>query len=304
MAVTAELVKTLREKTGAGMMDCKKALNETNGDMENAIDWLRKKGLSAAAKKAGRVASEGKVLTGSAGRRAILVEINLETDFASKSDAFNQFAGTVVQMALDHQPADLEALQATLYPTTGRPLHEEVKHQIATIGENMTVRRYASMTVSQGVVASYIHMGGKIGVLVALESAVADQALLQELGKKLAMHVAASAPLYLNRESVPAEAIEREKAILVDQARTSGKPEAIIEKMVQGRLNKFYGDVCFVEQMFIMDQDNSVASIVAAAAKTSGGAITVTGFVRFVLGDGIEKEEKNFADEVAAQLGS
>jgi elongation factor Ts len=301
MAITAELVKTLREKTGAGMMDCKKALGETDGDLEAAVDWLRKKGLATAAKKAGRTASEGKVMALSEGNRGVVVEINLETDFASKSDPFGQFAGQVVQMALREMPADLDGLLALGYPESGRPLSEEVKHQIATIGENMNVRRYQSMRVEQGLVTTYIHGGGKIGVLVGLETAALGE-VLEDLGKKLAMHVAAASPAYLDQASVAPEALERERSILVEQSRASGKPDNIIEKMVVGRLSKFYGEVCLLDQIFIMDQEKKVSDVVAAAAKAVGAPVRVTGFVRFALGEGIEKEEKNFADEVAQQM--
>ncbi|MBF0623548.1 MAG: elongation factor Ts [Magnetococcales bacterium] len=302
MAVTASMVKDLRDKTGAGMMDCKKALAEVNGDLEAAVDWLRKKGLSTAAKKAGRVASEGKVMAAAAANRGILVEINLETDFASKNEQFISFGGAVAELALAQAPADVEALKALPFPGSGRSVGDEVTHRIATIGENMALRRYARLEVAAGVVTSYIHMGGKIGVLVGLESTAKPDALA-ELGRKVAMHVAAANPSFLNRTLVSAEALEREKSVLTDQAKASGKPDNIIEKMVVGRLNKFYGEVCLVDQPFVMDPDRTVGKVVAEEAKKLGAPVTVAGFVRFALGEGIQKEAKDFAQEVAAQLG-
>ncbi|MBF0611897.1 MAG: elongation factor Ts [Magnetococcales bacterium] len=302
MAVTAEMVKNLREKTGAGMMDCKKALSETNGDMEAATDWLRKKGLSSAAKKSSRVAAEGKVMARAVGGKGVLVEVNSETDFSAKNEKFVGFVEQVSQLALDKLPDSMDAFKALDFPGTGRSVSGELEQLIATIGENLVLRRYASLQVGQGVVASYIHMGGKIGVLVGLESAASADALL-ELGKKVAMHVAASAPSYLDRSSVDTSALDRERSILADQARASGKPENIIEKMVEGRLNKFYSEVCLLEQPFVMDQEVSVEKAVKAAAKDLGSDVKVTGFARFVLGEGVEKVEKNFAEEVAQQLG-
>ncbi|MBF0427002.1 MAG: elongation factor Ts [Magnetococcales bacterium] len=304
MAVTAQMVKELREKTGAGMMDCKKALAEVDGNLEAAVDWLRKKGLSTAAKKAGRVASEGKVFAAADARRGILLEVNLETDFASMNEKFIQFGETLAQLALAQGPADVEALKLLPFPGAGRSVAEELTHQIATIGENMNIRRLTTLELSApGLVAPYLHMGGKIGVIVALESAAQKGPELAELGKKLAMHVAAAAPAYLDRKVVPAEALERERGVLSEQARASGKPDNIIAKMVEGRLNKFYAEVCFLDQPFIMDQEASVTKVLAAAGKELGAPVKVTGFARFVLGEGIEKEQKNFAEEVAQQLG-
>ncbi|MEO5376457.1 MAG: translation elongation factor Ts [Magnetococcus sp. DMHC-6] len=303
MSVSASTVKLLREKTGAGMMDCKKALTETDGDLEAAIDWLRKKGLSAAVKKAGRVAAEGKVVALSGSNRGVLLEVNTETDFAAKNGHFISFADTLSQIVLTQAPATMEALLELDYPDTGRNVGAELTYMISTIGENMNIRRFESQQVTSGLVANYIHMGGKIGVLVALESDSTSAEGLNELGKKLAMHIAASAPPFLDRHSVPAEVVERERAILMDQARDSGKPEAIIEKMVQGRISKFYGESCFLEQPFVMDPDMTVTQAIDAAAKGLGAKVQVTGFSRFVLGDGIEKEVKDFAQEVAQQLG-
>ena len=303
MAVTAVMVKTLREKTGAGMMDCKKALTETDGDLEGAVDWLRKKGLSAASKKSARIASEGKVVVAASDSRGVLLEVNSETDFCAKNDHFVAFAQTAVEVALAHGITDVEALKEIAFPGTGRNIGEELTHQIATIGENMSLRRLNMLEVGQGVVASYIHMGGKIGVLVGLESAAEDRVALEELGRRVAMHVAASSPSWLDRGAVSADALERERAVLTEQARASGKPENIIDKMVVGRLNKFYAETCLVDQAFVMDPDQSVSQVVAAAAKGAGAAIRISGFARFTLGEGLQKKEEDFAAEVAKQVG-
>ena len=303
MSVSAKMVKELREQTGAGMMDCKKALEETGGEMEAAVDWLRKKGLSAASKKAGRVAADGKVVAVVDGNRGLLLEVNTETDFTSKNEHFVAFAETTARLGLQSGVTGVEQLQGLSYPETGRSVAEELTHKIATIGENMNLRRLVALSVAQGVVVSYIHMEGKIGVLVGLESPSAEQAALADLGKKLAMHVAASAPPWLNRAEVPAEALERERNVLADQARSSGKPESIIEKMVLGRIDKFYGESCLLEQPFVMDPDQKVSAVVAAKAKELGSSIEVTGFVRYVLGEGIQKKEEDFAAEVAKAAG-
>lgn len=304
MAVTAKLVKELRDKTGAGMMDCKKALTETGGNVEEALDWLRKKGIASASKKSGRVAAQGKVMTATNGLRGAILEVNAETDFASKNEKFVDFAEKSVQVALEQAPADIEAFGAMTYPDSGLSMADELTNQIASIGENMNLRRVQILEVSSGTVASYIHMGGKIGVLVSLESPSDDQDALQALAKKLAMHVAAANPPYLNRDSVPAEDLEREKAVLTDQAKASGKPDNIIEKMVMGRLNKFYGENCLLDQEYVVDPDQKVGKVVTAAAKEIGSKITVTGYVRFALGEGIEKKQENFADEVNAQINN
>ncbi|MBF0368258.1 MAG: elongation factor Ts [Magnetococcales bacterium] len=303
MAVSAKMVKSLRQQTGAGMMDCKKALTETDGNLEEAVDWLRKKGLSTASKKAGRVAAEGKVIAISNGSRGVLLEANLETDFASKNEKFIAFANTTAQVILDNTPADVEALKALDYPGSGHNVGEELTQQIASIGENMNLRRFAIEEVPQGVVSTYIHMGGKIGVMVGVESAVSDEAALTEIGKKIAMHVAASAPPYLDRASVPEADLEREKSVLTEQAKSSGKPDNIIEKMVIGRINKFYGENCLLEQPFVMDPDQKVGKFLTAEAKKLGADAKLTGYVRFALGEGIDKGNKDFAEEVAQQLG-
>lgn len=302
MAITAKLVKELRDKTGAGMMDCKKALTEADGNLEAAVDWLRKKGIASASKKSGRVAAEGKVMALSNGTRGILLEVNTETDFAAKNDKFLSFANTAAQVALDEAPSDIDAFRAMSYPETGRNMADELTDRIAGIGENMNLRRVAVKEVADGQVCTYIHMGGKIGVLVALETACDNQEGVQELGRKLAMHVAAANPPYLDRDGVPAADLDREKAVLSDQARASGKPENIIEKMVTGRLNKFYGENCFLEQPFVMDPDLKVGKAIAAAVKDLGSDVKVTAFARFALGEGIEKKQENFADEVNQQV--
>ncbi len=304
--ISASLVKELREKTGAGMMDCKKALNETEGDLEAAVDWLRKKGLSAAAKKAGRTAAEGLVGVAVEGPRGAMVEVNSETDFVARNETFQGFVTTVAGLALKAD-GDLEALKAMDFPGTGRTVEAELTELIATIGENMTLRRTAVLDVPQGVVASYIHNQlvpglGKIGVLVGVESE-GDAAKLEEIGRNVAMHVAATAPQATRREDLDAAAVDRERDVLVEQARASGKPENIIEKMVEGRLRKFYEEVVLLEQVYVIDSETTVGKAVEAHASSAGVAMTVTDFVRFALGEGIEKETGDFAAEVAAAAG-
>ncbi|MGE5506050.1 MAG: translation elongation factor Ts [Actinomycetota bacterium] len=304
--ITAALVKELREKTGAGMMDCKKALAETAGDLEAAVDWLRKKGLAAAAKKAGRVAAEGLVGIATSGTKGVAVEVNAETDFVARNDQFQGFVSAVAQVALT-AGADVEALKNAAFPGAGKTVSEQLTALIATIGENMNLRRAARLEVSQGVVASYMHTQaapglGKIGCLVALESA-GDQGKLAELGKQIAMHVAAANPQFLDTASVDTSALDRERAVLTEQAAASGKPANVIEKMVEGRIRKYYEEVCLLEQVFVIDQETKIGKVVENAAKDVGAPVKLTGFVRFALGEGIEKEEKDFAAEVAAQLG-
>ncbi|CCQ73987.1 translation elongation factor Ts [Magnetospira sp. QH-2] len=304
--ITAALVKELREKTGAGMMDCKKALGETDGDLEAAVDWLRKKGLAAAAKKAGRVAAEGLVGAKTGGTTGAVAEVNSETDFVARNETFQGFVANVTDLAMGVD-GDLEALGAQAYPGSERNVSEELTHMISTIGENMSLRRAAVLKVNSGLVASYIHNQtvpglGKIAVLVALESE-AEGAALQALGKQLAMHVAAANPQAVSRDDVDASLLDRERQVLADQARASGKPENIIEKMVEGRLRKYYEEVCLLEQAFVMDPDNNVGKVVEAAGKEAGKPIAVTGFVRYALGEGIDKKEEDFAAEVAAAAG-
>jgi len=297
--ITASMVADLRAKTGAGMMDCKKALDETGGDMEQAIDLLRKKGLSAAAKKAGRVAAEGLVAVAGQGNCCAVVEVNSETDFVAKNEAFQAFVNGVAQVVLDSNPATLDALLALPFPGTGRTVVEEQIHQVATIGENINVRRFARHTVNAGVVASYVHGAGKIGVLVELACDKADDKVAV-LARQLAMHIAAANPQYLERSQVPADVLEREKEIYRAKARESGKPDNIIEKIIDGQVNKFYGEICLVEQAYVIDPDQKVGKVVEALGKELGAAVRLSGFARFQLGEGIEKKEGNFAAEVAA----
>ena len=304
--ITAALVKDLREKTGAGMMDCKNALSAAGGEVEAAIDWLRKKGLSAAAKKSGRVAAEGLVGVASASREGSVVEVNAETDFVARNDQFQDYVRNVAKLALTSS-ADMESLKQMPYPS-GRSVAEELTQLIATIGENMSLRRAAKLSVSQGVVATYIHNAlapdlGRIGVLVALESA-GDSEALAALGRKIAMHVAAAKPDALTIAEVDPAALERERSILVDQAKGSGKPEAIIAKMVEGRLRKYYEEVVLLEQTYVIDGETKVGKVVEAAAKEVGAPVALTGFVRFALGEGIEKAPTDdFAAEVAKMAG-
>jgi len=300
--ITAQLVKDLRDKTGAGMMDCKKALVEAAGDLEAAIDWLRKKGLSAAAKKAGRVAAEGLVAVAGNGTTAAVVEVNAETDFVGRNAQFQQAVAQIAQIALAGN-SDVEALKVAAYPGTGRNVQDELTNLIATIGENMSLRRVTKLSVGQGIVASYVHNAvvpgvGKIGVLVALESG-ADKAKLAELGKQIAMHVAAAAPQALTTADVDPAKLEREKAILTEQAAGSGKPAEIIAKMVEGRIRKYYEEVVLLEQVYAIDGETKISKVIENAAKTLGAPVQLAGFARFQLGEGIEKEQSDFAAEVA-----
>jgi elongation factor Ts len=293
------MVADLRAKTGAGMMDCKKALDETGGDMEQAIDLLRKKGLSAAAKKAGRIAAEGLVAVAGQGNCCAVVEVNSETDFVAKNEAFQAFVNGIARVVLESNPASLDALLTLPFPGTGRTVAEEQTHQVATIGENINVRRFARHSVNSGVVASYVHGAGKIGVLVELACDKADDRIAT-LARQLAMHVAAANPQYLERGQVPNDVLEREKEIYRAKARESGKPDNIIEKILDGQVNKFYGEICLIEQAYVIDPDQKVGKVVEALAKELGTAVKLSGFARFQLGEGIEKKEDNFAAEVAA----
>jgi len=306
MSVTAALVKELREKSGAGMMDCKKALNETNGDMDAAIDWLRTKGLAAAAKKSGRVASEGLVAISVSGTLGALVELNSETDFVSRNDDFQTFAKTLSSLALT--ASDIEALKAMDYPNTGRTVAEELTHKIATIGENMSLRRMEKVSVESGAIVPYIHNAtadglGRIGVLVGLSSS-ADSAVLSGVGKQIAMHIAATTPASISVDDLDPEMVARERDVLIEQAKASGKPQEIAEKMVEGRLRKYYEEVVLLEQTFVIDGETKVGNVIEAAAKDAGADIKLTHFAHFILGDGIEKEESDFAAEVAATLSN
>jgi elongation factor Ts len=299
-AITAALVKDLRDKTGAGMMDCKRALTETDGDIEAAVDWLRKKGLAAAAKKSGRIAAEGLVGVATAANKAAIVEVNAETDFVARNETFQAFVEAVARIALD-VGEDLDAIKAAPFPGSGRNVADELTHLVATIGENMTIRRVNVLSVKQGVVASYMHQAlkpglGKIGVLAAIEGP-GEFATLETLGRQVGMHVAATRPEALDVDAVDPAALERERAVLSDQARASGKPEAIIEKMVEGRIRKYYEEVVLLEQVWVHDGESRVRAVVKKAG------VTLTGFVRFALGEGIEKPKDDFAAEVAATAG-
>jgi elongation factor Ts len=301
--ITAALVKELREKTGAGMMDCKRALNETGGEIEQAVDWLRKKGLAAAAKKAGRVAAEGLVGVQTAGRIGAAVEVNSETDFVARNVKFQECVTAITKAALTNGD-DIAALKQVTVAEFGNTVEAHLTSLIATIGEHMNLRRAKRLEVSAGVVVGYVHNAltaglGKIGVLIALES-TADAGVLAPLGKQLAMHVAAAAPQFLDIAAVDPTALEREREVLKEQARASGKPEAIIDKMVEGRVRKYYEEVVLLEQIYVIDAETKIANVVAAAAKAAGHPIKLTGFVRYVLGEGIEKEAQDFAAEVAA----
>jgi elongation factor Ts len=303
--ITAAMVKDLREKSGAGMMDCKKALTETSGDMEAAVDWLRAKGLATASKKSSRTAAEGLVGVTTSGTKGAAVEVNSETDFVAKNDQFQSFVRTVTELALANGE-DVEALKAVAYPGGGT-VSEVLTNNIATIGENQTLRRARVLSVSQGAVVSYVHNAaatglGKIGVLVALESA-APAEKLEELGKKLAMHVAAAFPVALDASGVPAEVLERERAIALEKAKESGKPDDVVAKMVDGAVAKFAKENTLLNQLYVIDGKTKISDVVAAAGKDAGSPITLTDYVRFQLGEGIEKEESDFAAEVAAVSG-
>ncbi|MCI5544562.1 MAG: translation elongation factor Ts [Azospirillum sp.] len=304
--ITAAKVKELRESTGAGMLDCKKALVETNGDMEQAVDWLRKKGLASAAKKSSRVAAEGLVAVAVDGNKGAIVEVNSETDFVAKNEMFQEYVEDAAKVALASH-GDICDMKNFNCPKCGKTFAERLTDLIAKIGENMTLRRAQMVEVDNGVIASYVHNVtrgnlGKIGVLVALESNAADKAKLAELGKHLAMHIAASRPLFQTIASVDPAAVEREKAIFSEQAKASGKPENIIEKMIEGRIKKYYDEVVFEEQAYIMDPDKKIKQVIADTAKELGADIKVKEFVCFKLGEGIQKKEEDFAAEVAAQL--
>ena len=301
--ITASLVKELREKTGAGMMECKKALSETGGNLEEAIDFLRKKGLSVAEKKAGRVASQGLVGVVVDGKQGAIIELNSETDFVARNAEFQGFLSDALKVALN-QNGDVEAIKTA--DMNGKSVSDTLTGLIAKIGENMSLRRAGFVSVTNGVVVPYIHTAivpnqGKIGVLVALES-TADESKLNEIGKKIAMHVAAAAPRFLSIADVDTETLAHEKGIYEEQAKASGKPANIIEKMVEGRIRKFYEEVVLLEQAFIMDPDKKVKDIIADATKELGTAVELKAFVRFGLGEGIEKKEEDFAAEVSSCL--
>jgi elongation factor Ts len=298
--VTAALVKDLRDRTGAGMSDCKKALVESGGEIDAAVDWLRKKGLSAAAKKSGRVAAEGLIGVATAPLKAAMVEVNAETDFVARNESFQNFVSAVAQVALQ-VGEDVDAIRAAGFPGGSRTVAEELTHMVATVGENMTIRRARVLTVPQGVVATYVHAAvkpglGKIGVLVAVEG-TSELSALETLGRQVGMHVAAARPDALDVDAVDPAALDRERAVLSEQARASGKPEAIIEKMVEGRIRKYYEEVVLLEQVWVHDGESRVRAVVQKAGAR------LAGFARFQLGEGIEKQAGDFAAEVAAAAG-
>ena len=301
--ISASLVKELRDKTGAGMMDCKNALSEAGGDMEAAVDWLRTKGLAKAAKKAGRVAAEGLIGVRSEGNAGAVVEVNSETDFVARNEQFQEMVTQISGVALE-TGGDAEAVLAADYPGSGKSVADYITEMVATIGENMSMRRCMKLSVDSGAVASYVHNQsapglGRIGVIVALSSE-GNQDALAAFGKQVAMHIAATNPLALTPADLDPAVVERERAILADQARESGKPEEIIDKMVEGRLRKFYEESVLMSQVFVIDGENTVEKAVKAAEADVGAPVTITGFVRYALGEGIEKEEQDFAAEVAA----
>jgi len=305
MSISASLVKELREKTGAGMMDCKKALVEKNGDFEAAVDWLRTKGLAAAAKKADRIAAEGLTAVCVKGMQGAAIEINSETDFVSRNEVFQNLVKTVAQLAIGLD--NIDSLKAAK-TKSGKSVEEEIANNVATIGENLSLRRMQTLSVKDGVIASYIHNSsaenmGMISVMVALES-TGDKTKLMEIGKQIAMHVAASKPQTLNKEGVSQDMIQREKDIFTEQSRASGKPDNIIEKMIEGRIRKFLEEIVLLDQIFVIDGKTRIYDVVAALAKELGTSVELKSYVRFERGEGIEKEEKNFADEVAAVVGN
>ncbi|WP_417457162.1 translation elongation factor Ts [Kordiimonas sp.] len=304
--ITAALVKELREQSGAGMMDCKKALAENDGDLEAAVDWLRTKGLAAAAKKSGRVAAEGLVAVKAAGTKAAVIEINSETDFVARNEKFQQFVGDLAGVALE-VGTDVEAIKTAAYPGKSKPVGEVLTDNIATIGENMNIRRAVILEVENGLVATYVHNAvadnmGKIAVLVALKSDASEE-VLAGLGKQLAMHVAAANPASLSEADLDPELVEREKQVQIEKAKESGKPMEIIEKMIVGRMRKYYEEVVLLNQVFVMDGESKVSDVIAKAAKDAGTAIELTAYARVEMGEGLEKKEDDFAAEVAAAAG-
>ena len=305
--ITAALVKQLRDKTGAGMMDCKKALTETDGELEAAVDWLRKSGLAQAARKAGRTAAEGLIGMAMAPGKAAMVEINAETDFVARNADFQAVVREVARIALDCE-GDLERLSAASYPGAGRTVAEEITNLVATIGENIQLRRTVVLSTPAGVVGDYIHMPtaeglGRLGVLVAVESQAPTESL-ERPAHEIAMHIAAASPQAVSRDSLDQTMVERERGVLAEQARAEGKPENIIEKMIEGRLRKFFEEVVLLEQTWVIDGETRVKSVLESHAGTLDTSVAVSSFVRYQLGEGIERESKDFAAEVAAQLES
>ena len=302
--ITAKSVKELREMTGAGMMDCKKALVQTEGDIEKAVEYLREKGLAAAAKKAGRVAAEGivKTFVSADKKTAGMVEVNCETDFVAANEEFVSFADKVAEMVANTSAANVEELLAEKFDGEAT-VQEALTALIAKLGENMTLRRFAKFNIEKGAVASYIHGGGRIGVMVEVASEATDVAALEEVAKEVCMQVAAANPLFLSREQVDNEALEKEKEIYRVQALNEGKPENIVEKMVMGRIQKYYKEVCLLDQAWVKDGDKSITKYLQEKSKEVGSPITVTRYARFERGEGIEKVEEDFAAEVAKTMG-
>ena len=300
-AFTAKDVQALRQRTGVGMMDCKKALTEAEGDMDKAIELLREKGLAAAAKKAGRIAAEGLVVSviDEAKKAGVVLEVNAETDFVAKNKDFVAFVNAVATTVLNEAPADVEALNTLKLDGTDMTVEEALRDKILTIGENIKIRRFERM---EGDLVSYVHGEGKIGVMVKFDTDLADKPEFKAYGKDVAMQIAAAFPQYLNRDEVPSEVLEKEKEILTVQAMNEGKPAAIAEKMVNGRINKYYKDVCLLDQPFVKDGDVNISQYTANTAKELGGKIEVVKFIRFEKGEGIEKRNDNFADEVAGMI--
>jgi len=303
MTLSASMVKELREKSGAGMMDCKKALVETNGNMENAIDWLRKQGLSAVAKKSGRVAAEGLIGVSINGAQGAMVEINSETDFVARNELFQNFVKKCTNLVLTNK-SDIDSLKALPFPDTNRSVDQELSNNIATIGENMNIRRTEYLEVSEGILVSYIHNKvtddlGKLGVIVAIESQAKETELL-DIGKQIAMHIAATSPKSLNIEDLDSELIEREREVLIDQALSSGKPKEIAEKMVQGRLQKFFQEVVLNEQVSVIDGETKIKDVIKKLSNDVGTEVKISDFKILKLGEGIEVAENDFAAEVAA----
>jgi elongation factor Ts len=307
MEITAAKVKELRDLTGVGMMDCKKALQETNGDMEAAVDWLRTRGLAKAAKKAGRVAAEGLVGVAIDGTRGAIVEVNSETDFVARNEQFQTIVGNIAKLALEAD-GDVARLSEMPYPGSGRSVSGELTDAIATIGENMNLRRTASISVSDGVIGNYVHNTvkpglGKLGIIVGLES-TGNKDALAALGKQIAMHIANTNPLSVSPEDLDPTVVARERAVFTEQAKESGKPAEIIEKMVEGRVRKFYEEVTLLAQTFVIDGETKISDVLKNAENEVGASIKLTAFVRYALGEGIEKEETDFAAEVAAAAGA
>jgi elongation factor Ts len=306
MDITAGMVKELRDKTGAGMMDCKAALKETAGDLEGAVDWLRTKGLAKAAKKAGRVAAEGLIGVAAEGNKAVIVEVNSETDFVARNAQFQSIVAGTAKAALATD-GKVESVGAAKFPGSGKTVDAEIKDAVATIGENMTLRRSAKLEVGTGVVATYVHASvapglGKIGVLVGIES-TGDAAALGQFGRQVAMHIAAANPIAVEQDQIDAALIERERGVYREQAKETGKPDNVIEKMVEGRLRKYFEEVVLLSQAFVVDPEKTVAGALKDVEKAAGAPVKVTSFVVFRLGEGVERAESDFAAEVAAAAG-